>query len=305
MRRCIALVVLVLCAGNVSAAGASSIEWFRGTIQRMTDDRSPRHVAPEILSHYSAADEHQRLTRGENKLELARTKSILRRFLPGPPARILDVGGGPGAYARWLADDGYVVHLVDVVPEHVEQARAASNGYTVALGDARELDAPDASVDAVLLLGPLYHLTERTHRVEALAEARRVLRPDGYLFAAAISRFASLLDGLNGFGLDDPGFEQMVDRDLRDGQHRNPDNRPGWFTTAYLHRPDELADEVREAGFTVEGLLAVEGPCWLLSDFDTRWQDERHRNQMLDALARVEAEPSMLGVSSHIIAIAR
>ena len=72
----------------------------------------------------------------------------------------------------------------------------------------------DASVDAVLLLGPLYHLTERADRVRALAEGRRVLRPGGVLAAAAISRYASAVDGLFRGHLREPGFEAIVERDL-------------------------------------------------------------------------------------------
>jgi SAM-dependent methyltransferase len=261
-------------------------------------------LPPEILSHYGEGVEQPRLLGGTSRLEFARTQLILSRFLPRPPARILDVGGGPGAYARWLTDRGYTLHLVDAVLLHVEQARAAANGYTVELGDARSLREPDASADAVLLLGPLYHLTERADRLRALAEAGRVLRPGGYVFIAAISRFASLLDGLWAYRLDDPAFVQIVERDLREGQHRNPENRPEWFTTAYFHHPDELVREVRDAGLILADLLAVEGPGWLLPEFEARWCDDRRRQELLDAIARIEREPSMLGVSAHLLAIA-
>src|SRR4029453_27280 len=125
--------------------------------------------------------------------------------------------------------------------------------------DARRLDQPDAGVDAVLLLGPLYHLTERADRVRALAEARRVVRPGGVGVAVAISRFASTVDGLARGRLDEPGFAAIVHRDLSDGQHRNPTRRPEWFTTAYFHLPDELATEVADAGLRLRALLAVEG----------------------------------------------
>jgi hypothetical protein len=156
----------------------------------------------------------------------------------------------------------------------------------------------------VLLLGPLYHLTERTDRLRALSEAGRVARPEQPIVVAAISRFASLLDGLWAQRLDDPDFVRIVERDLHDGQHRNPEQRPEWFTTAYFHHPDELAEEVRDAGLILDDLLAVEGPSWLMPDFDARWQDERRRQQLLDAIARVEREPSMLGVSAHLLAVA-
>jgi 2-polyprenyl-3-methyl-5-hydroxy-6-metoxy-1,4-benzoquinol methylase len=268
------------------------------------DKLSPR-LPPEILSHYGEGVEQPRLLGGTSRLEFTRTQLILQRFLPRPPAQILDVGGGPGAYAHWLTNQGYTVHLVDAVPLHVEQARAAANGYTVELGDARSLHESDASADAVLLLGPLYHLTERADRLRALVEAGRVLRPGGHIFVATISRFASLLDGLREYRLEDPAFMQIVERDLREGQHRNPAARPGWFTTAYFHHPDELVREVRDAGLILTDLLAVEGPGWLLPDFDARWRDDRRRQEVLNAIARIEREPSMLGVSAHLLAVAR
>ena len=87
--------------------------------------------------------------------------------------------------------------MVDLTPLHVERAlELASGDFTAALGDARALAAPDGSFDVVLLLGPLYHLLEREDRLCALAEARRVVPTGGLVAAAAISRFASLLDGL-------------------------------------------------------------------------------------------------------------
>src|SRR5512132_2538719 len=122
---------------------------------------------------YGTGYERERLAEGSSRIEFARTKELLRRFLPSAPATILDVGGGPGVYAAWLSDEGYQVHLVDVVPLHVEQATATAQGrdpsFTVELGDARSLVQDDSSYDAVLMLGPLYHITEREERVRALA----------------------------------------------------------------------------------------------------------------------------------------
>ena len=100
------------------------------------------------------------------------------------------------------------------------------------------------------MLGPLYHLTDAADRTRALHEARRALRPRGLLAAAAITRFASTLDGVAQGFLLEPGFEAIVERDLAEGQHRNPDAHPRWFTAAYFHRPDELGREVAAAGLT-------------------------------------------------------
>src|SRR5215211_5517048 len=105
-----------------------------------------------------------------NRLEFLRTRELLQRQLPSPPAVVLDVGGGTGVHASWLAGRGYHVHLVDIVPQHV-RAAAEHGLVTAEVGDARRLTQSDASVDAVLLLGPLYHLVARAERIAALAEA--------------------------------------------------------------------------------------------------------------------------------------
>ena len=224
---------------------------------------------------------------------------------------MLDVGGGAGIYALPLAREGYLVTLIDPVPMHVEQAAAASENQpgtplaSAEVGDARSLAQDSETVDAILLLGPLYHLTSREDRLRALREARRVVRPGGVVLAAAISRFASTIDGLfNGF-LAEEEFEAIVERDIRDGQHRNPSQRPGWFTTAYFHRPAEFREEAEEAGLIVEGLFGIEGPSWPMPDLDAWIEDPARRAKLLDAVRRVEAEPELLGASAHLLLVSR
>ncbi len=172
-------------------------------------------IDDNIRAYYDQGRERERLFGGSGSLELARTQELLRRFLPDPPADILDVGGGPGTYASWLANAGYHVHLIDPIPLHVEQALEAAaelpnHSFTAAIGDARALEAPDTTCDAVLLLGPLYHLTERSDRITALSEAQRVLRPGGLVLAVGISRFGSLLDALRQGVLNDPEARSII-----------------------------------------------------------------------------------------------
>jgi ubiquinone/menaquinone biosynthesis C-methylase UbiE len=267
--------------------------------------------AEEIAAYYARGLERDRLAAGLGALELARTQSLLARYLPPPPAAVADIGGGPGRYAVWLAERGYRVHLVDPVPLHVEQARAAAAERprvalaSAELGDARALRLADASVDAVLLLGPLYHLPERADRLRALGEARRVCRSGGVVITAAISRYASILDGLRGGYLEDPAFAAVAAGDLDDGRHHNPTGDPAYFTVAYFQRPQYLAAECTAAGLTHEATLAVEGAGWLLPDLDARLADERRRAVLLSALSRLETEPALLGVSAHLLAVSR
>ena len=267
--------------------------------------------AEEVVAYYARGLERDRLASGPGALEFMRTQVLLTRFLTPPPGVVADVGGGPGRYAVWLAERGYRVHLVDPVLLHVEQARtaiAARPGAALAsanVGDARSLQLPDASADAVLLLGPLYHLPERADRLQALTEARRVCRPGGVVIVAGISRFASTLDGLRGGYLADPAFAAVAAADRRDGRHHNPTDDPAYFTTAYFHRPEELAAECAAAGLVHETTLAVEGAGWLLADLDARLADESRTAVLLAALAALEAEPTLLGVSAHLLTVAR
>jgi ubiquinone/menaquinone biosynthesis C-methylase UbiE len=264
----------------------------------------------EIISHYDEVDEDSRLQTGYFRLEFARTQELISRHLPPAPARILDIGGGSGVYAGWLALLGYEVHLTDPVPKHIEQARARSTRLSreiasARVGDARHIEEKDGAADVVLLLGPLYHLTERSERLLCLREAFRVLRMGGWLFAAAISRFASLMDSLRHGFFDDPEFAPILERDVAEGQHRNPTGNPMYFSTAFFHRPAELGAEIREAGFQLQKVVAIEGPGWMAQDFDSLWADERRRTRLLDYVRRVEQEPELMGVSAHLLGIAK
>ena len=132
-----------------------------------------------------------------------------------------------------------------------------------------------------------------------------MVRAGGMVVAAAIARHASLLAGLFHGLVDDPAFLRILERDLREGQHRNPTPRLEYFTTAYFHLPAELGEEARDAGLAVDAVLAVEGPAWMMPDWEARWRDESRRRQLLDLLQRVETDPAVLGMSAHLLLVAR
>lgn len=262
-----------------------------------------------VIRYYEELEnESERLGKGTARLEGERTREILREHLPAPPAHILDVGGGPGAYAFWLAGLSYEVHLLDIVPRHIEQAKERNNGgilKSATVGDARTLDFETRSMDAVLMMGPLYHLQERSDRIAALVESLRVLKPGGVLICAAISRFASFMDGMKQGYLFSPEFARIVLKDLNEGRHENPDMDPRYFTTACFHRPEELEEEITDAGFDLVKTIGLEGPAWLLGNFDELWADETKRKDLLTFLKLVETESSLIGVSAHILTVAK
>lgn len=246
-----------------------------------------------MIDHYRDLVEADRLTRSmHGRLEYLRVQEILRRTLP-PRATILDVGGATGVHAKWLSDDGHHVHLVDPVPEHVEAAR--EQGISAAVGDARDLGERDGGYDVVLLFGPLYHLTDAGDRRRSVAEARRVLRPGGQLFAAGICRYLTLLElGTNG-GLG-PSNESDVDTVIRTGAY----NRHAAFTDAHFHTAAELEAELD--GFADVEVFGVEGPAWPTLDVTN---NPDHIDAALRAARLVERDPAMIHASAHLLARAR
>ena len=260
-----------------------------------------------MLAYYEGAVEVDRLDRLPGALEFERTKEIVGRFLAAP-AGVADVGGGAGHYSAWLARDGHTVDLVEPVPLHVEIARKRAGDpprFGVHAGEARALPFGDESFDAVLLLGPLYHLVEPEARLQALREARRVCRPGGSIFAAAISRFAPLLGTVrSGLVADSQVFandqaETRTGRRVDEGQRTRP------FPDAYFHLPEDLAAEVGQAGLDVAAVYGVEGPGWLAQDLESLWADEAVRERLLRIARETEADPHLLGLSQHLLAVAR
>ena len=152
--------------------------------------------------------------------------------------------------------------LIDIIDEHVRRAKAlgATVGFKAKRGDARHFDEADASADACLLLGPLYHLRSPDDRVRVLAEAVRVTRPGGLVVAAAISRYSWPLDALRQRDLSEEyatAMRKVIDPGVHDPQKG--------FTTSYLHRPDELVTEFSTAGLAEVNIAGIEGPGWILS----------------------------------------
>jgi SAM-dependent methyltransferase len=264
----------------------------------------------DVRAYYERDEERDRLTSGASRVEFERTKEIVGRALPPLPAVIADVGGGPGAYAIWLASLGYEVRHRDLMPRHVEHLRRDAEAAGVRLeaevGDARALDLADESVDAVLLLGPLYHLVELEDRLVALREARRILRPGGVLFAAAITRWALRLDGIASLRLYEefPDVRTLVDEAERTGVI--PVLHPQAFT-GYTHRPEQLRKEVGDAGFEVEDLVAVEGIAFAFAatDLAERFETQDGLEVLLEVARVIERVPELIGLGTHLLATAR
>jgi SAM-dependent methyltransferase len=262
-----------------------------------------------VARRYEVTDEDARLwSPGRGELIRRRSWDVFARTLP-PAGRLLDVGGGPGVHAAHLAAAGHRVTLIEPVARHLARAAeratertAGPPSFGVVAGVAEALPVADRSCDAVLLMGPLYHLVTRDERLVALAEAHRVLRPGGHLLAEVITRHAWLLDATLKGLLGDEGTWATIEHSVRTGESRSADAAADGDFWAWFHTPDDLAGELADAGFAVERLVGVEGYGWLLGDLEERMATDP--DGLLRALRLVESEPSLLGCSAHVIGVA-
>ena len=270
----------------------------------------------DVKSYYELGFEQDRLKTGkghadpiEGAVEKARTLQLLNRYLPKQSSTILDVGGASGAYSFWLAGLGHEVHLVDLTPLHIEQAKKEQekqNSPKLAscqIGDACNLNFAENYADVVLCMGPLYHLQDPEERNKCLSEAFRVLKPGGLLFAVGISRFASLLDFLRIDAFNNSEIQALIERNLASGCHFNNTNNPLLFTTAYFHKPEDLREEIVGGGFCRVDVLAIEGPILFTKNLHQHWSEDVAKQRLMTFAEKVEREASIMGMSNHLAAV--
>jgi S-adenosylmethionine-dependent methyltransferase len=250
--------------------------------------------------------EWERLER--HRTELAVTLRALNEYLPKPPAAILDVGGGPGRYAITLARQGYRVTLLDLSSRQLDFARERAGEAGVGLADYVQADArdlsivPDETYDAVLLMGPLYHLISPRERYAAVREARRVLREGGLIFASFITRYAPIRFVAKhdpAFILEHPAkLEELLTTGL------NISETSGGFTDSYFALPTEIRPLMEECGFDVVDLIACEGVVSLIEEQINEltgqvWEEWVDLNFLLGK------DPTIHGAAEHLLYVGR
>ena len=262
----------------------------------MKNNLAEKTNSQEILKHYSRFDESSRLNSGFGQIQFHRSKELILRYLKKEPQTILDVGGACGQYSFWLAELGHKAHLIDIVPHHIDKANALQENSvnklaSLHVGDALSIEFPDEFADAVLLFGPIYHLVNKEDRIRALKEALRALKPHGQLFVHAINRYSGIVFGTTrGFVLD-PEYMEMTRNEVRTGLRSNA---PAWlnsFSQAHFHHPDELRDEIIQAGFKCEGVYGVVGCAWQVPDLDEELKNPTKKASILEVARLVENDP--------------
>ncbi|MBP3541975.1 MAG: class I SAM-dependent methyltransferase [Clostridia bacterium] len=274
-----------------------------------------------VLAGYNAGIEKDRLRSGIGLIEFERTKEILLENLPKAPAVVYDIGGAYGEYAWWLASLGYEVHLFDLSETNIAMSAELAKEYpSVGLAaaevcDARSIPRPDRSADAVLLMGPLYSITEYEERILALKESRRLLKDDGVLFSAALTPYSVLVSRLAVYRkdeakkrreLDDPKILSAIERALANGCYINPDKKLATgIGSSHLHTAKALREELAMGGFDTPAVHGVMGGAWLAPNLDELLADKETKSVLMKTVRMLDTHEEIIGLSGHMLAVSR
>jgi len=250
-------------------------------------------------------EEHRRLE--EHQLEFDLTWRFLEAYLP-PKGKILEIGAGTGRYTLGLVQRGYTVTAVDISEENLKLSKSslthagfAEKAHFV-LGDARYLiGVPEKEFDAVLMMGPLYHLVEESDRQMAVREAHARLRPGGVIFSAFISRLGIWGDLLK--NVPELIEEQEEVRSVL-SRGRDPESWPRGGFRAYFATVAEIAPLHESSGFETLKVVGVE-PCISADDESYNNLTGEWRKLFLDLFYEISDEPSIIGASRHLLYIGR
>ncbi|MEM7345021.1 MAG: class I SAM-dependent methyltransferase [Chloroflexota bacterium] len=259
------------------------------------------------IRHYydqNVTEEWQRLIR--HRTEFGVTMLALSELLPPPPATVIDIGGGPGRYAIALTEQGYEVTLVDLSNKNLEMAREQAEQSDVSVAgyhQANVLDLsmfPSSSFDAVVMLGPLYHLLSEDERLRAVEAGKRLLKNDGLLFAAFINRFAQIRYAAKyepEWLVDESEYTEAF---LASGVHQILNK----FTYSYFAHPEEVVPFMEQSGLETVKMIGCEGVVARIEEKINALEGEAWR-YWVALNYRLGHEPSLYGASDHLLYIGR
>ncbi len=267
-------------------------------------------MADNIIDYYSRFDEWGRLDR--EPLEFTVNWHYIRQYLP-PAGKVLDNGAGPGKYTMELARHGYAITLTDLTPALVDMAKSKAEelGLTERVTGFHVRNAVDLhgiaddTYDAGLMMGPLYHLQDAAKRDAAVTELHRVTKQGGIVFVAVQTRMRMLLTSLSYPEAWKPNDNMdALDRFLAEGTFDHQDQ--GRFTGAYYFNVEDVKPYMERFGFETLDLIGSSNIGALLSNEQKMyWSVRGEEDRLTELLIRLARDPSVLGVSSHLLYIGR
>lgn len=254
-----------------------------------------------LTDYYSQYDEDGRLLSKHGRVEFLTTMRYIETYLK-PGMRVLEIGAGTGRYSHTLARKGYKVDAVELVQHNIdifEKNTLPEENITIRQGNAKDLAfLEDDTYDITLLLGPMYHLFTVPEQKQALAEAIRVTKPGGVVFAAYCNNDATMVQYCFGRGM----LREQRYRDLVDPVTFKASSDPAELFQ--LYRKEDI-DDLME-GFPVERLhyLGTDMATNFMRQTVDEMEDELYELYLQYHFSICE-RPDMVGATHHILDVSR
>ncbi|MCK4259354.1 MAG: class I SAM-dependent methyltransferase [Halanaerobiales bacterium] len=259
----------------------------------------------KVENYYDEIVQHEWNRMDRHPIEFAITKKALDEYIL-PNSKILDNGSGPGRYSIYLAQKGYQVSLLDLSSKNVELASQKAEEFKVSIeefihGNAMDLSRfDDETFDSVLVMGPLYHLTDEEDRKKVIAESLRVLKPGGKIFVSFISRYAPIIDSLGKFPEEIGESYLTFKKYLVDGINKEGSG----FTVAYFAHPNEIEPFMKSFGLETLRIFGVE-PFVLINELQVNKLSQEQFDLWADLLFEIGTDPVTWGSAGHMLYIGR
>ena len=249
-------------------------------------------------------DEWGRLER--HRIEYEITKKVLKEYIKDN-SEVLDIGGGPGRYSIFLAQNGHRVTLVDLSETLVEQAKkhAAETGVVIqkfVRGNVLELETllPNRSFDVVLCMGPLYHLLKENERKEAINQCLKLLKPGGVLIASFISAFAPIIECMLAYPQEIKKHKNRLLKYFSDGCNK----KEFGFTDAYFIDPENIESLFSDFPIMTMRIMATEG-LGNMRESSLMQLPEEDFMEWIDLLYEMSDKKAVLGSCAHLLYVGR
>lgn len=260
---------------------------------------------PVVESYENYREEDRLTTNNSRRIEFITTVRAFNELLP-PKGKILDCAAGTGVYSFYFAEKGYSVTATDITPRHIQyinnKLKTNPCDISTAVLDATDLSRyQNETFDAVLCMGPFYHLTEKKQREKCLSECLRVLKKGGLLATAYISRFfvfpyvaTSDLKYLN---------SDLSKALLNTGVLKHDDPNCFW-TDTYYATPEEMIQLYTNYHLQLIDHFAQDGISPMLKEKVDSLNESQFKI-WCDYHYSICREKSIVGASNHVMIIGR
>lgn len=250
-----------------------------------------------LIKYYNKFNEDKRLNSRHGQVEFITCMKYIHECLKNKQnAKIIDIGAGCGRYSIALAEEGYDVTAVELVKHNLRVIESKSKDVKCYQGNAINLSKfKDETYDIVLLFGPMYHLISKEEKIQALNEAKRILKKDGIILVNyCMNDYCVITHGFK----DNQILSSIENKELDENYHCISKDED-LYSVLRIEEIDELNSLTNLKRIKI---ITPDGPANYLREYLNKMDDETFKKFIEYHLSTCERY-DMLGAAAHTLDI--